>query len=94
MPQVRAIHVYDFDNTCESSRSQLRLNSKLMFAVFLSPLPNPQLWNGPTIGFLQSIESFANGGWWHDPALLAATGEGMAKEEPRAWDGWWNEQIV
>jgi hypothetical protein len=23
--QVRAIHVYDFDNTCESSRSQLPL---------------------------------------------------------------------
>lgn len=75
--QVRAIHVYDFDNT-----------------LFLSPLPNPQLWNGPTIGFLQSLESFTNGGWWHDPALLAATGEGMEKEETRAWNGWWNEQIV
>ncbi|KAE8153978.1 hypothetical protein BDV25DRAFT_167990 [Aspergillus avenaceus] len=75
--QVKAIHVYDFDNT-----------------LFLSPLPNPQLWNGPTIGFLQAYESFANGGWWHDPNLLAATGEGAEKEEPRAWEGWWNEQIV
>ncbi|OJJ33887.1 hypothetical protein ASPWEDRAFT_112407 [Aspergillus wentii DTO 134E9] len=75
--QVRAIHVYDFDNT-----------------LFLSPLPNPQLWNGPTIGFLQAYESFANGGWWHDPNLLSATGDGMDKEELRAWDGWWNEQIV
>ncbi|PWY69707.1 hypothetical protein BO70DRAFT_365632 [Aspergillus heteromorphus CBS 117.55] len=62
--------------------------------LFLSPLPNPQLWNGPTIGFLQAYESFANGGWWHDPNLLAATGDGVEKEEPRAWEGWWNEQIV
>lgn len=62
--------------------------------VFLSPLPNPQLWNGSTIGFLQAYESFANGGWWHDPNILSATGKGMEIEEPRAWNGWWNEQIV
>ncbi|KAL4739463.1 hypothetical protein BDV11DRAFT_187477 [Aspergillus similis] len=77
VPQVRAIHVYDFDNT-----------------LFLSPLPNPQLWNGPSIGFLQAYESFANGGWWHDPNLLSATGDGIEKEESRAWKGWWNERIV
>ncbi|KNG84447.1 hypothetical protein ANOM_006912 [Aspergillus nomiae NRRL 13137] len=77
VPHVKAIHVYDFDNT-----------------LFQSPLPNPQLWNGPTIGFLQAYESFANGGWWHDPNLLAATGEGAEKEEARGWEGWWNEQIV
>ncbi|KAL2865865.1 rRNA 2'-O-methyltransferase fibrillarin-like protein [Aspergillus lucknowensis] len=75
--QVRAIHVYDFDNT-----------------LFLSPLPNPQLWNGPSIGFLQAYESFANGGWWHDPRLLSATGDGLEKEERRAWKGWWNERIA
>ncbi|KAL4870749.1 hypothetical protein BDV12DRAFT_165154 [Aspergillus spectabilis] len=75
--QVKAIHVYDFDNT-----------------LFLSPLPNPQLWNGPSIGFLQAYESFANGGWWHDPRLLSATGDGVEKEEARAWKGWWNERIV
>lgn len=63
-------------------------------AVFSSPLPNPQLWIGGTIGFLQTYESFANGGWWHDPNLLAATGDGVEKEERRAWKGWWNEQIV
>ncbi|KAL4926892.1 rRNA 2'-O-methyltransferase fibrillarin-like protein [Aspergillus undulatus] len=62
--------------------------------LFLSPLPNPQLWNGPSIGFLQAYESFANGGWWHDSNLLAATGDGLEKEEPRAWKGWWNERIV
>ncbi|KAI9370143.1 hypothetical protein BJX61DRAFT_516468 [Aspergillus egyptiacus] len=62
--------------------------------LFLSPLPNPQLWNGPSIGFLQAYESFANGGWWHDPRLLSATGDGLEKEEPRAWKGWWNERIV
>ncbi|OJJ48666.1 hypothetical protein ASPZODRAFT_62962 [Penicilliopsis zonata CBS 506.65] len=75
--QVKAVHVYDFDNT-----------------LFMSPLPNPQLWNGSTIGFLQAYESFANGGWWHDPNLLAATGEGVDIEEPRAWEGWWNEHIA
>ncbi|CAI7659629.1 unnamed protein product [Penicillium manginii] len=62
--------------------------------VFLSPLPNPQLWNGQTIGLLQHEESFANGGWWHDPNLLSATGQGIDVEEPKGWKGWWNENIV
>lgn len=62
--------------------------------VFSSPLPNPQLWAGPTLGYLQSYECFAHGGWWHDPAILSATGEGLDIEEPRAWEGWWNEAIV
>jgi HAD domain family 1 in Swiss Army Knife RNA repair proteins len=63
-------------------------------SVFNSPLPNPKLWNGPTIGSLQTQDTFANGGWWHDSRILAATGEGVEKEEPRGWEGWWNEQIV
>lgn len=62
--------------------------------VFNSPLPNPKLWNGPTIGFLQTQDTFATGGWWHDARILAATGEGIEKEEPRGWEGWWNERIV
>jgi hypothetical protein len=62
--------------------------------VFNSPLPNPKLWNGPTIGFLQTQDTFASGGWWHDARILGATGEGIEKEEPRAWEGWWNERIV
>ncbi|KAK2759839.1 hypothetical protein FQN54_002573 [Arachnomyces sp. PD_36] len=74
---IKAIHVYDFDNT-----------------LFSSPLPNPQLWAGPTIGFLQSLECFTNGGWWHDARILQATGGGMEVEEPLGWKGWWNEQIV
>ncbi|KAK2794218.1 hypothetical protein FQN51_000919 [Onygenales sp. PD_10] len=65
VPQIKTIHVYDFDNT-----------------LFSSPLPNPQLWNGPTIGFLSTPECFANGGWWHDPSILAATGKGLEAEEP------------
>ena len=60
----------------------------------MSPLPNPKLWIGQTVGYLQTQESFANGGWWHDNHILEATGQGIEKEEPRAWDGWWNEQIV
>jgi len=62
--------------------------------VFNSPLPNPKLWNGPTIGFLQGQDTLIKGGWWHDSRILAATGEGVEKEEPRAWEGWWNERIV
>ncbi|KAJ5046501.1 uncharacterized protein L3040_003744 [Drepanopeziza brunnea f. sp. 'multigermtubi'] len=77
MEKIKALHVYDFDNT-----------------LFNSPLPNPRLWNGPSIGFLQSQDTFNAGGWWHDSRILAATGEGVEKEEPRAWEGWWNEKIV
>ena len=63
-------------------------------AVFKTPLPNNKLWNGFTIGTLASPDVFINGGWWHDSRILAATGEGLAKEEPRAWEGWWNDRIV
>lgn len=79
-----------------SSSSHRRANTRqlIILLVFLSPLPNPQLWNGQTVGFLQIYESFANGGWWHDPNLLAATGEGSEVEEARGWKGWWNEHIV
>lgn len=62
--------------------------------LFLSPLPNPKLWNPQTLGQLQMMEIFTNGGWWHDSRLLAATGEGVEKEEVRAWEGSWNENIV
>ncbi|KAI4121522.1 MAG: hypothetical protein LQ338_006319 [Usnochroma carphineum] len=75
--QVKALHVYDFDNT-----------------LFMSPLPNPKLWAYQTTDFLQTQECFVNGGWWHDPHILEATGQGIEKEEPRGWKGWWNEQIV
>jgi hypothetical protein len=63
-------------------------------SVFNSPLPNPKLWTGPTIGFLQTQDTFATGGWWHDSRILASTGEGLEKEEAKAWDGWWNERVV
>lgn len=46
------------------------------------------------MGLLNSEEFFVNGGWWHDNHILEATGEGLQKEEPRAWDGSWNENIV
>lgn len=74
---VRAIHVYDFDNT-----------------LFCSPLPNYKIWHSPTLNNLQSPTWLANGGWWHDPRILAATGDGLEAEEMRAWRGWWNENIV
>lgn len=62
--------------------------------LFSSPLPNPQLWHPSTIGLLQAYEVFAHGGWWHNPDILASTGEGIEKEEPRAWKGWWNDIVV
>ena len=77
IPQIKSIHVYDFDNT-----------------LFSSPLPNPQVWAGPTMGFLQTYEAMAYGGWWHDASILAATGQGLEVEESRAWEGSWNETVV
>ncbi|KPI40587.1 uncharacterized protein AB675_7665 [Cyphellophora attinorum] len=77
VPQIKALHVYDFDNT-----------------LFSSPLPNPQIWAGSTIGMLQAKETLTYGGWWHDSTILAATGQGLEKEEARAWEGSWNETVV
>ncbi|KAI1192547.1 hypothetical protein F5X97DRAFT_337473 [Nemania serpens] len=62
--------------------------------LFQTPLPNPKLWNSTTLGRLGSPDIFVNGGWWHDSRILAATGDGVEREEPRAWSGWWNEKIV
>lgn len=62
--------------------------------LFSSPLPNPQVWQAQAIGMLQGYEILAYGGWWHDSTILAATGQGIEKEEPRAWEGCWNETVV
>ncbi|KAK5113518.1 hypothetical protein LTR62_003387 [Meristemomyces frigidus] len=62
--------------------------------LFASPLPNRQLWNSSTIGSLQAQEFLHNGGWWHNPHILAATGQGVEAEERQAWKGYWNEKIV
>ncbi|PHH81819.1 hypothetical protein CDD82_7804 [Ophiocordyceps australis] len=75
--KIKALHVYDFDNT-----------------LFKTPLPNPQVWNAVTVSKLANQNLFINGGWWHDSRILAATGQGLEKEQPRAWQGWWNEQVV
>jgi hypothetical protein len=66
----------------------------LIATVFCSPLPNSKIWVGSTIGRLQNEDVFVNGGWWHDPRILSVVGEGIEKEEPRGWKGWWNEKIV
>ncbi|KAL9101933.1 MAG: hypothetical protein Q9163_002871 [Psora crenata] len=47
-------------------------------------LPSSRLMNQDVLG---------GGGWWHDERILGATGEGIEREEHRAWDGWWNEYI-
>lgn len=68
--------------------------NSLTVAVFKTPMPNPKLWTSSTVGLLANQDSFANGGWWQDQHILEATGEGVEKEEPVAWHGWWNENIV
>jgi hypothetical protein len=98
--QIKHLHVYDFDNTRESAMNIVlpgvisHVIDTPSCAVFKTPLPNPKLWHGTTIGMLASADVFVNGGWWHDSRILAATGGGIAKEEPRAWAGWWNETVV
>ena len=62
--------------------------------VFRSPIPNPQLWHASSVGHLGAENHFLHGGWWHDPNILSATGKGIEEEEPRGWEGWWNENIV
>ncbi|OAQ96532.1 hypothetical protein LLEC1_03084 [Akanthomyces lecanii] len=62
--------------------------------LFKTPLPNSALWTGPTIGMLSKQDAFINSGWWHDNRILGATGRGIEQEEPRAWEGFWNEKIV
>lgn len=62
--------------------------------MFASPLPNKQIWNGSTCGQLQAQDQLSTGGWWHNPDILSAVGQGIEIEEPRAWQGCWNEQIV
>lgn len=57
-------------------------------------MPNTQLWTTGTIGNLMNEDAFIGGGWWHDKRVLEATGEGVAVEELRGWEGWWNEEIV
>lgn len=62
--------------------------------MFSSPLPNKQIWSVSTCGQLQAQDFLHEGGWWHNPRILAATGQGQEVEEPRAWEGCWNEKIV
>lgn len=62
--------------------------------LFMSPLPNNQIWSGMAMSQLSRQDGFVNGGWWHDSRILAATGKGLEHEESRAWEGWWNEDIV
>ncbi|GJC91608.1 tat pathway signal sequence [Colletotrichum higginsianum] len=88
--KIKSLHIYDFDNT--RMASHVRVIPKR--ALFKTPLPNPALWSGPTIGVLSSQDVICNGGWWHDSRILSATGDGADAEEKRAWEGWWNEKIV
>jgi len=43
---------------------------------------------------LQNQETFYAGGWWHYTPLLSSLGQGLEIEESKAWQGWWNEELV
>ncbi|PNS21229.1 hypothetical protein CAC42_1008 [Sphaceloma murrayae] len=62
--------------------------------LFCTPLPNPQIWDGRSIGLLSNEDALVNGGWWHDPAVLSALGGGVEVQESKAWEGYWDESIV
>ncbi|EEB07264.1 fungal protein [Schizosaccharomyces japonicus yFS275] len=62
--------------------------------LFQTPLPNASLWNAEAIRILMGFNNLANGGWFFDSRVLAATGRGMDAEEKDGWKGWWNEDIV
>ena len=62
--------------------------------LFNTPLPNELIWSPESIPKLFKPDPFINGGWWHNVKILAATGGGVEVEEPRAWQGWWNEDVV
>ena len=62
--------------------------------LFVSPRPNPKLWNESTLGNLASPTWLSNGGWWQDSRILAAAGHGLGDGKAFSWDGWWNEHVV
>lgn len=80
---------HHFDPNCFAFAADLERQ-----LVFKTPMPNPALWTGPTIGLLATQEAFTNGGWWHDNRILAATGDGVEREAERGWEGWWNEKVT
>lgn len=95
MPKRSELSTSTISTTHVRTHVLYNTNSSLTWqVVFKTPLPNASLWNGPTIGLLSNQDKFINGGWWHDNQILGATGDGIDKEEPRAWEGWWNEKIV
>lgn len=62
--------------------------------IFYTPEPNRRIWTPSTFNFLQSSKNFFHGSWWTYPKILESTGKGIDIEEPRAWNGWWNEEVV
>ncbi|CAN6621736.1 hypothetical protein TRVA0_008S02696 [Trichomonascus vanleenenianus] len=62
--------------------------------LFKTPLPNPDLWSTSAISILESLHGLHKGGWWSDPRFLRGTGDGYETERARAWDGWWNDEVV
>lgn len=62
--------------------------------LFKSPAPNPLLFNEATVGMLTSAEHLATGGWWREVLVLRNLGDGFVEEQKKAWEGYWNEDVV
>ncbi|KAK9474881.1 uncharacterized protein V1510DRAFT_428226 [Dipodascopsis tothii] len=62
--------------------------------LFLSPSPNPALFDQTTIGRLQVPDVFSAGGWWHNECTLRELGRGFDDEIKRQWRGYWNEAVA
>ncbi|KAG9285334.1 hypothetical protein G9A89_010809 [Geosiphon pyriformis] len=57
--------------------------------LFLSPLPNPYLWDSRFIGRLMN-KGLIGRGWFQEGRTL----EFGKSAEMTGWDGWWNEEVV
>lgn len=62
--------------------------------LFVTPSGNHELFTGQALDLLYNPSGIAGGGWWQDTRFLKATGEGWDAEKARAWEGWWNEDVV
>ncbi|KAJ2904117.1 hypothetical protein MKZ38_008835 [Zalerion maritima] len=98
---IRAIHVYDFDNTrlfpppqpsdAAATIHHVQIDVAEQLSIFFFPA-YPSLTQRFLLDFHPDM--FVAGGWWHNNRFLSAVGDGIEKEESRGWEGWWNERVV
>lgn len=62
--------------------------------LFITPGPNHALFTNKAIDILFNSQGIKGGGWWSDVRIFKATGTGWTLEKEKAWEGWWNEDVV